>query len=121
MLTMQRREMKRRRRRRRVVASVLGGGAAAALLVGSAGCAGPSGPGRVPVGLASEPGAPALPSASVAGFYDERGALLAERFEFSRSNEEVGARRARPRVASEQWPSRPQPAERPVRFERWEQ
>jgi len=107
-------------RQRRAVAGL----APAALAIAAAavgGCATSTDRTPYAVGQSSASDAVVLPSDETAAFYNERNVLLVERWEYSRSNDEVSARRAAPRVASQQWPQRPEPAERPIRFERWRQ
>jgi hypothetical protein len=44
-----------------------------------------------------------------------------QRFEFDRLDGYLGARTDAPLRATRQWPQEPRPAERPIRFRRWEQ
>lgn len=95
---------------------------ALALTLSAIGCAASQDDATHAVRLTPGAGATVVfPSEQTAAFYDQRRLLLADRFEYYRNNDAVSARTPVPLLASQQWPQRPEPAERPVRFSRWQQ
>ncbi len=64
----------------------------------------------------------ALPSQAILDYEGSaEGTFAADRFEFSRRDAAVSALTRVPLLATSQWPEPGQPAERPVRFTRWQQ
>lgn len=49
------------------------------------------------------------------------GLIEADRYEYSRSDSRLSPSSRAPLLATNQWPEPPRPAERPVRFWRWQQ